>query len=72
VKRPSWQILAAARFTKISFLWYNVIDCVVVAVTARLFTPESAPVDLAVRRTANGRTEVVAPKLIAWGAVLLE
>ena len=40
--------------------------------TARLFTPESAPVDLAVRRTANGRTEVVAPKLIAWGAVLLE
>ena len=40
--------------------------------TARLYTPESAPVDLKVRKTANGRTEFVIASLSAWGAVLLE
>jgi hypothetical protein len=41
--------------------------------SARLHTPENAPVDLAVRAIANGgRTEFVVPKLVVWGAVLLE
>ncbi len=40
--------------------------------TARMYTPESAPVDLKVRKTANGRTEFVIPALNAWCAVILE
>jgi hypothetical protein len=39
--------------------------------TARLYTPENAPIDLSVRATGNGRTELLIPKLAAWGAVLL-
>lgn len=39
---------------------------------ARIYSPENAPVDLAVRETQNGRTEVLVPKVAAWGAVLLE
>ncbi len=39
---------------------------------ARLYTPESAPLDLAARETQNGRTEVLIPRIAAWGAVLLE
>jgi len=39
---------------------------------ARFYTPESPPMDLAPRPAANGRTEVLIPKLAAWGAVLLE
>ncbi len=39
---------------------------------ARLYTPESAPLDLVARETQNGRTEVLIPKVAAWGAVLLE
>jgi hypothetical protein len=40
--------------------------------TARLYTPENPPIDLSVRATENGRTELMLPKLTAWGAVLLE
>ncbi len=40
--------------------------------TARMYTPESAPVDLGVRVMPNDRTEVSIPKLAVWGAVLLE
>jgi len=40
--------------------------------TARLYTPENAPIDLSVRATGNGRTELLIPKLAAWGAVLLK
>ncbi|HYM09043.1 MAG TPA: hypothetical protein VEU11_21005 [Terriglobales bacterium] len=40
--------------------------------TARLYTPESALVELATEPAANGRTEVLIPKLAAWGALLLE
>lgn len=39
--------------------------------TARLYTPENVPIDLSARATGNGRTEVLIPKLAAWGAVLL-
>jgi len=39
---------------------------------ARLYTPESAPLDLVAGKTQNGRTEVLVPKVAAWGAVLLE
>jgi hypothetical protein len=39
---------------------------------ARLYTPENAPQDLVARETQNGRTEVLIPKVAAWGAVLLE
>ncbi len=39
---------------------------------ALLYTPESAPMDLAVTETNNGRTEILIPNLAAWGAVLLE
>ena len=39
---------------------------------ARLYTPEGGSADLAPRPAANGRTEVLIPKLAAWGAVLLE
>ena len=39
--------------------------------TARLYTPEEAPVSLPVR-IANGRTEVFIPRFAVWGAVLLE
>lgn len=39
---------------------------------ARLYTPENAPVDLVAGKTQNGRTEVLIPKIAAWGAVLLE
>ena len=39
--------------------------------TARLYTPESAPADLAVRRTPS-RTEISIPKLFVCGALLLE
>jgi hypothetical protein len=40
--------------------------------TARLYTPEDAPLDLTTRLMVNGRTEVTVPKLAVWGAVLLE
>ncbi len=40
--------------------------------TARLYTPSSAPVDLKVRNTENGRTEFVIPELNAWCAIVLE
>lgn len=40
--------------------------------TARLYTPENPPLDLSVRATGNGRTELLIPTLTAWGAVLLE
>ena len=40
--------------------------------TARLYTPENPSLDLSVRATGNGRTELLIPKLTAWGAVLLE
>jgi hypothetical protein len=40
--------------------------------TARLYTPENPPLDLSVRATENGRTELLMPALTAWGAVLLE
>jgi hypothetical protein len=40
--------------------------------TARLYTPENPPLDLSVRATGNGRTELLIPKLTAWGTVLLE
>ena len=40
--------------------------------TARLYTPESPPLDLSIHATGNGRTELLIPKLAAWGAVLLE
>jgi hypothetical protein len=40
--------------------------------TARLYTPENPPLALSVRATGNGRTELLIPKLAAWGAVLLE
>ena len=40
--------------------------------TARMHTPESAPVDLGVRVMSGGRTEITVPKLAIWGAVLLE
>lgn len=39
--------------------------------TARLYTPESAPADLAVSRSSS-RTEVSVPKLPVFGALLLE
>ncbi len=39
---------------------------------ARLFTPENVPLDLETRAVANGRTEVTIPKLMVWGALLLE
>jgi len=37
--------------------------------SARLYAPESAPVDLPLRRT-GGRTEITVPALAAYGAVL--
>jgi hypothetical protein len=40
--------------------------------TARLFTPENAPLELETRAVTNGRTEVAIPKLMVWGALLLE
>ncbi len=40
--------------------------------TARLYTPESAPVDIVTRASGNGRTEVSIPGIAVWGAVLLE
>lgn len=40
--------------------------------TARLYTPESPPLDLSIHAAGNGRTELLIPKLTAWGAVLLE
>ena len=40
--------------------------------TACLYTPENPPLALSVRATGNGRTELLIPKLTAWGAVLLE
>ena len=40
--------------------------------TARLYTPENPPLDLPARATGNGRTEILIPKLAAWGALLLE
>jgi hypothetical protein len=40
--------------------------------TARLYTPEHAPIDLPVRAIANNRTELLIPKLEVWVAVLLE
>jgi hypothetical protein len=40
--------------------------------TARLYTPEDGPVDLAVQPVANGRTELLIAKPITWGAVVLE
>jgi hypothetical protein len=40
--------------------------------TARMYAPESAPADLAVRVMSGGRTEITVPKLAMWGAVLLE
>ncbi len=40
--------------------------------TARLYTPESVPIDLGVRVMQGGRTEISIPKLAVWGAVLLE
>ena len=39
---------------------------------AHLFTPENAPLELPVRATSDGRTEVAVPKLAVWGALLLE
>jgi hypothetical protein len=39
--------------------------------TARLETPESAPMDLQTR-DAEGTTEITIPKLLLWGAVSLE
>ena len=39
--------------------------------SARLETPEGAAVDLPLRN-AEGRTEVTIPKLLLWGAVLME
>lgn len=39
--------------------------------SARLETPEAAPVDLPVRSEA-GRTEVTIPKLLLWGAVSMQ
>jgi hypothetical protein len=40
--------------------------------SARLYTPENAPLELAAGPAANGRTEVLIPKLAAWGALLLD
>ena len=40
--------------------------------TARYYSPEDAPIELAVHATENGRTEFLIPQLTAWGAVLLE
>ncbi len=40
--------------------------------TARLFTPEDAPLALEARAMPNGRTEISIPKLAVWGALLLE
>jgi hypothetical protein len=40
--------------------------------TARLFTPEKAPLELEVRVLNNSRTEVAVPGLEIWGALLLE
>ena len=40
--------------------------------TARLYTPENPPFDLSARATGNGRTEILIPRLAAWGALLLE
>ena len=40
--------------------------------TARLFTPENAPLDMEARAVTGGRTEVAIPKLAVWGALLLE
>ncbi len=40
--------------------------------TARMYTPESAPVDLGVRGMPGGRTEISIPRLAVWGAVLLD
>jgi hypothetical protein len=39
--------------------------------TARLYAPEGAPTDLAVK-SAEGKTEVSIPKLPLWGGILLE
>jgi hypothetical protein len=39
---------------------------------ARFYAPNQAPIDLAVRATTNGRTEVSIPALVVWGAVLFE
>ncbi len=39
---------------------------------ARFYTPENAPQDLVTSEAQNGRTEILIPKLAAWGAVLLE
>ncbi len=39
--------------------------------TARLYTPDSAPADLTIRRE-EGHTDVAIPKLPFWGGVLLE
>ncbi|HZT32238.1 MAG TPA: hypothetical protein VFA33_20285 [Bryobacteraceae bacterium] len=40
--------------------------------TARLYTPENPPAELAARATADGRTEVAIPRLEAWAALILE
>ncbi len=40
--------------------------------SARMYTPDSVPVDLGVREMPGGRTEISVPRLSVWGAVLLE
>ena len=40
--------------------------------TARLYTPESAPADLAVEAVANGRTQFAISDLAGWSAILLQ
>jgi hypothetical protein len=39
---------------------------------ARLYTPENAPLSLAVRSSRGGAAEVLIPRLSVWGAVLFE
>jgi hypothetical protein len=39
---------------------------------ARLYTPENAPLSLAVRSSRSGAAEVLIPRLSGWGAVLFE
>jgi hypothetical protein len=40
--------------------------------TARLYTPESEPVDLAVENRTGNRTQAAIPKLAGWGAILFQ
>jgi Na+/proline symporter len=47
-------IFCAARFTAVSFLWYNVIGCVVVVLTALVLTGFRKDVEISASKVAAG------------------